>query len=916
MTSSTSSNRLIRQLCARMSLRKPQERSLEILADVVGALTLPSHDLPGALEAVRELAKGDVRGVEAFERDFVSLCFALATGVGKTRLMGAFIAYLYLAHRPGTDKPHSRNFFVLAPNTTIYEKLIDDFTPGRPKYVFKGIAEFAQNPPLIVTGDNWDEGRGLRRQGELLDADVIINVFNVDKINRDVGRIRGPHDLIGSQGYYNYLADLPDLVLLMDEAHRYRAKAGFNAIADLKPMLGLELTATPKTVGAKSVDFKNVIYRYGLGDAMADGFVKEPAVATRKDFAPKSVSADELERIKLEDGVQAHENTKLALRNYAERTGESLVTPFMLVVAQDTTHAEEIRKFLESENFFGGVYKGKVIRVDSALRGEESDDATAKLVALEHDGKTEIVIHVNKLKEGWDVTNLYTIVPLRASASDILTEQTLGRGLRLPYGKRTGEDAIDTLTVIAHDRFHEVIEKAKEPGSLVMKSVEIDTAGNVWREGTVELTAPSVADSFVAAASAVTEGPQAPYVASLATPEAQTIVAVTSQVIKQMERELPNLAQLKSPEVQAKIAKRVEELTRPVQGALEGVLERPDVSKIVGAFASYVADTTIEIPQIVVLPTSEVTFSFRDFDLADLDTIAPQPLSEEIIVEQLRTGLRQTIARTLAVVREDRLEDYLVVHLIDHDEIDYDANADLLYKMSSQMVARLRSYLPDDEAIESVLIQQGKALAQFIFRQMMQHYEETPTQYRARVSRGYQMLEPPSFKVTDPTAVRDFRAPVVPASDTRRHVFDGFKRCACPRQSFQSDEERRFAVLIDSVHEPDVIRWVKPGRKQFQIEYLRTERYEPDFVVETKTEKLIVEIKARSELDDRIVLSKAKAARTWVGHANAHAQTYSGKPWRYVLIPHDAVVTNATLAGLTAKYAQTPIVESYPILVP
>ncbi len=57
-------------------------------------------------------------------------------------------------------------------------------------------------------------------------------------------------------------------------------------------------------------------------------------------------------------------------------------------------------------------------------------------MSLESDDKTEIVIHVNKLKEGWDVTNLYTIVPLRASASDILTEQTLGRGLRLPYGER------------------------------------------------------------------------------------------------------------------------------------------------------------------------------------------------------------------------------------------------------------------------------------------------------------------------------------------------------------------------------------------------------------------------------------------------------------------------------------------------
>ena len=74
-------------------------------------------------------------------------------------------------------------------------------------------------------------------------------------------------------------------------------------------------------------------------------------------------------------------------------------------------------------------------------------------------------------------------------------------------------------------------------------------------------------------------------------------------------------------------------------------------------------------------------------------------------------------------------------------------------------------------------------------------------------------------------------------------------------------------MLIDSVHEPDVLRWVKPGSKQFQIEYRRTERYEPDFVVETKAEKLIVEIKAKKDLEDETVKAKTKAARTWVGHA-------------------------------------------------
>lgn len=900
-------DRLIRQITARMSLRPPQARSLEILAEVLRTVDLPAADLVAVLQTVQSLAKGDLRKVEDFERGFPSLCFALATGVGKTRLMGAFITWLYLARRSGSDQPFSKNFFVLAPNTTIYNKLLEDFKPGTPKYVFKGISEFAQNPPVLVTGENWDQGRGLRRHGELFDADVVINVFNVDKINKEVGRIRGPHDLIGEEGYYNYLASLPDLVFLMDEAHRYRAKAGFKAIADLKPLLGLELTATPKTVGAKSVDFQNVIYRYDLGDAMADSFVKEPAVATRKDFDPKSVNEAELERIKLEDGIHAHENVKLKLRDYAELTGRPLVHPFMLVVAQDTTHAETIRQTIEAQGFFGGRYQGRVIRVDSALRGEESDEATARLVALEQDGSTEIVIHVNKLKEGWDVTNLYTIVPLRASASDILTEQTLGRGLRLPYGERTGDEAVDMLTVIAHDRFDEIIQKAKEPGSIVLKSVEISSDGEVWRDGKIELSSPTIVEQIIGGASGFGEQPQAVFQSE----QAKTVAHVTYQVIRQMERELPNLDRLRAPEVQAKIAQRVEELTRPIQGTLEGIMEKPDVAKIVGAVATNIANHMIEIPEIVVLPTGDVTFSFADFDLANFDTIAPQPLSDEIMVQNLRTGARQTIARNMAVVREDRLEDYLVVHLLDYNQVDYDANSDLLYKLAGQIVAHLRSYLSSDEDIESVLLHQGKSLAQFIFRQLMAdgHYVETPTKYRARVSKGFQVLQSINFRVADAKSVRDFRAPVVPPSDTRRYVYGGFKRCLYEHQSFQSDEERRFAVLIDSDHEPDVLRWVKPSSKQFQIEYRRGERYEPDFVVETKSEKLIVEIKARRDLEDETVKAKAKAARTWVGHANDHARTYGGKPWRYVLIPHDAMLENVTLAGLAAKFSQTALIE-------
>ena len=290
--------------------------------------------------------------------------------------------------------------------------------------------------------------------------------------------------------------------------------------------------------------------------------------------------------------------------------------------------------------------------------------------------------------------------------------------------------------------------------------------------------------------------------------------------------------------------------------------------------------------------------------MPDLSTIAPQPISDEIIIQNIRTGLRIIIDRDMAVAREARLEDYLVAHLIDFDPVDYDANADLLYKLAGQMVGWLRSYLPDDDAVENVLLHQGKMLAAFIFRQMMRHYRETPTRYQAKVTRGFQLLTPLTFKVADPTSIRDFRAPVVPPSDTRRFIYSGFSRCAFPQQSFQSDEERRFAVLIDSAHEAEVIRWVKPGPKQFPIEYRRAEKHEPDFFVETVSEKFIVEVKARKDREDETVKAKARAARISVGHANTHAQSYGGKPWRYLMIPHDAIFENSTLAGLLAKFAQ------------
>ncbi|MBF2754811.1 MAG: DEAD/DEAH box helicase family protein [Gammaproteobacteria bacterium AqS3] len=881
-----------KQLTQRMSLRSPQEKSLDILGQVVNNIELSkTPDLQAQLAAIQSRYEN----VKDFERGFPSLCFAVATGVGKTRLMGAFISYLVQTRK-------SNHFFVLAPNTTIYSKLITDFSQGTSKYVFKGVSEFAQKPPLIVTGDTWEQGHGVQGS-DMLGSGVIINIFNIDKINKGKGKMRKMHEIIG-ESYFEYLAGLPDLVMLMDEAHRYRAKAAFNSIKELQPILGLELTATPKSVGSKSKSFQNVIYEYGLGNAMADGFVKEPAVVTRQNFDSSSVSAEQLEKIKLEDAVHCHEDVKAKLIQFARNTGQPEIHPFILVVAQDTHHASDLRQFITSEQFFNGRYAGKVIEVHSKTRGEESDEATERLLAVERDPNTEIVIHVNKLKEGWDVNNLYTIVPLRASASDILTEQTLGRGLRLPYGHRVGDEAVDGLKIIAHDRFDAVIAKAREADSLVrIKAITVGDGGDI------AATDPIVKESkptFENRLKGPSDETQADSLSSQILNEKQKIHGTLLDVLKQMETRMSGgLRDLTQPEVQQEIAQTVTELTMPEQRTLEGLEGTPDIAAIVSSGIEHFVQKTIEIPHITVVPKDHVNFGFNNFDLENLEHINFQPIDDDIQITQLRTEARSYLARPESTSEEELLENYIVRHLIDFDEIDYDAHAELLNKLAGQMIAHLKSYLNTKKEVENVCLAYGSQMAKEVFGQMQEHVWETKTEFDTHLVRAYQVETGEILTAPSKDHIQDFSNSVAPLSETRKYIFEGFSDKACSLfYKFDSDPERQFAVLIDK-HTSEVNLWMRPSSRSIEITWEGGKKYEPDFIVETKTEKLIVEIKADKDLADSDVQKKRDAACHWVDLANKFAKEQGKKKWRYLLIGQNNITESASLSGLIAKCTQT-----------
>jgi len=595
----------VNAISGRLSLRKPQRDGLEIL-DRVMEIAPPGKDAnpDDALEAIRS----EFPHVTDFERDFPSLCFALATGVGKTRLMGAFVSYLHTAH--GID-----NFFVLAPNITIYRKLIADFTPGTPKYVFTGVSAFASNPPDIITGETWES-----YAGRLFDPLIRcrINIFNISKINTEVRGGRSPRikrlsEYIG-ESYFDWLSRLPDLVLLMDESHRYRASAGVRAINELDPILGLELTATPYvTSGSRTHDFENVIQDYSLRRAMEDGYVKEPAVVTRQDFTASGMSPAELERIKLEDGIRLHEQTKVELETYARNTGQPLVKPFVLVIARDTTHASELLELIRSDAFFDGRYADKVIQVDSSGAGVEKDETVERLLKVERaDEPTEIVIHVNMLKEGWDVNNLYTIVPLRAAHARVLIEQTIGRGLRLPYGKRTGVAEVDRLSIVAHDRFQEIVDEANRDDSIIQMRQIVLQDEDLREQPRSVVIRPTIEDRLgirpttVTEATLVTSDSEPP----LFTDEAEAEIAkVAYDVIRRLQsypREAPDLSSLERPEIQARIVREVKATYDTGHLGLAGVATPIDITSVVQATTREVIDRTISIPRITVVPVGEL----------------------------------------------------------------------------------------------------------------------------------------------------------------------------------------------------------------------------------------------------------------------------------------------------------------------
>lgn len=870
-----------------MSLRKPQKRSLKILDDILDEVELKKDlDLNAALRAVHDIYPT----CSNFERDFMSLTFALATGVGKTRLMGAFITYLY------TQKG-IKNFFVVAPNLTIYEKLKQDLgNPSSDKYVFRGIGCFRSMPPNLITGENY------REKGLMLGfSDVTINIFNISKFNRELGRIRDLSEYLGNS-YFNFLASRKDLVILMDESHHYRADRGMAAINELKPILGLELTATPQVEqGTKTVKFKNVVYEYPLSSAIKDGFTKTPYAMTRRDIADYNFSQEEMDRMMLSDGIANHERVKERLKNYAINNGVEPVKPFVLVVCKDTAHAEQVKVYISSSHFFDGKYAQKTIILHSNQRGTEKDENVQLLLEVEkYNNPVEIVIHVNILKEGWDVNNLYTIIPLRTAASQTLREQTIGRGLRLPYGQRTGNRDVDSLVITAHDKFEKIIEEANKPDSL-LKAGNIIFVEDIEQSESV-VVQPTYQDKVQQ--SLFDLGAFIETQEDLSGEERQTLVKAAEQASKKLIDNYRVVGRENLPQVTTNSI--VDEVVGG-EDIAEIVKRRTDFSDIIKRFLGeeiekqrdIIENGTMIIPQIKVTRDNQALYYFENFPLDTSEFSSYYPIPNDILLKSL------VDSGEVEVVKGKGLDfnalnpmRVIVDEISKRPEVDYDACCDLLYDLITTLFDYFSQKFTSDE-IKNIVMFNKRSISDRIYEQMKKHFVCSEPTLIEEISGTSSYIYEPSYlrkPGDEPVSIYAY----VADGDVPKLIFNGFKKALHPMYKFDSAPEKRFATVCEQSAE--VLKWLRPAPKQFSLYYGNSQRYEPDFVVETETTMYLVEIKGEDKLNEENNLLKKQRAVKYCSVASVYCNAHNLKEWRYLYIPSQQVQPNSSFAMLAQRF--------------
>lgn len=666
------------------------------------------------------------------------------------------------------------------------------------------------------------------------------------------------------------MIDTEDLVIIADESHLFgsTAKTFRKSLTSLKPAVTVGLTASPD----KGDD---VVYRYPLWRAIQDGYVKQPVLVYRE-------SGYDSEDRQLQDALSLLAIKEEAYANYrAAHPNGKQTKPLLFVVCSGVPHATEVAERLRGPGFVGAPLA--VLQVDN----EHNDNTTQSFLRyLDTDNSpVRVIVSVNKLREGWDTKRIAVMCTLRTMGSEVLTQQVMGRGLRLPFGALTGVPAIDELDILSHESFVKLLQSEN-----VLKQFGIEDAVRDG-DGTEIITPPGTTNPPQVVTGTGTGGST-----SIGTGATDTMTVQ------------PGESSFISNEVIVTPSERTV--------GTRALTDEDDVSKGVEIFTPVVvhvnekfAGTTFDFP------SSAMTKTKKQFELVDIPN--------SVIVERADkvTDTDEYLARTkIGVANEgNKIE-------LDNDErsavpsfkqTPSQVAAELIRRVmgsgavaattenTSQLKRRIVPTFMEATKIEQWTEKAKESAARHLRELVVEESRKANAQTGTTVS-----IHPLTLPI-DNSFVLDLDKKVLDLLDRQEksagkagfstaEYYGTWKKGLFEAARFDSfTGEYRLAALLDL--DPNVVWWKRIyAHEGARVAYTPHNSYVPDFVVFDKDgTHWIVEAKENRGRDDERVQAKRAAAERVVRQLVGMPE-YEDQTWGYLIAYEDDIASSDSWADLVA----------------
>lgn len=481
----------------------------------------------------------------------------MATGTGKTWVMNAILIWQYWNKIKLEDPRFSSHFLLCAPGNIVYERLLDSFMGKVVSNGKRSSLTSDLSKRLFMPDDWRDEfGLRIFKKEDLQESSITTEIpfllitnwhqlMDTTKQRKDskaesLGiEIKNDNTSLRVERFMNFLAYNPDLIVINDEAHHVhsasnaeekRWQESINSIREMikanneKSLFAqFDFTATPFTIvgNGKKEYFPHIIYDFGLVEAMQNMLVKQIFIEKSNILTSKIEKLPDKEKLMITAHKQGNEIIDLSevqkhmidvglakLKRLEQEFLDLKIEkrPTMFVMANENEEADEIARHIKKKlnPSWNGDESNKdlvnreVVTLHSNKKDSLSEEDYARLKndVFESDKKdnpVKVIVSVLMLREGFDVRNVSVMVVLRRSDSDLLTEQVIGRGIRLMFpedeylqdkidnyelikAKKPLINSYDLLFIVEHPKYNEIYDQLTQAGAIIASGNSIEVS--------------------------------------------------------------------------------------------------------------------------------------------------------------------------------------------------------------------------------------------------------------------------------------------------------------------------------------------------------------------------------------------------------------------------------------------------------